>query len=261
MMTCRIGWFSTGRDEAARDLLKTVQTSIEKGELEAGLCFVFSNREPGESRESDLFFELVNCYRIPLVYLSHRRFKAQGGHDWRREYDREVMKELEGYHPQICLLAGYMLIVGGELCQRYSMINLHPAAPGGPVGTWQEVIWKLIEARAVESGVMMHLVTPELDKGPPVTYCTFSLRGEPFDKYWEEIETRSLEEVKLREGERNALFSLIRQQELAREFPLIVATLKAFTEGGVKIDAGKILDAQGKPIKGYDLTQEIEKAI
>jgi phosphoribosylglycinamide formyltransferase-1 len=46
------------------------------------------------------------------------------------------------------------------------MINLHPAAPGGPTGTWQEVIWQLIEGRAVETGVMMHLVTPELDRGP-----------------------------------------------------------------------------------------------
>ncbi|GAH59253.1 unnamed protein product, partial [marine sediment metagenome] len=43
--------------------------------------------------------------------------------------------------------------------QRYNMVNLHPAAPGGPTGTWQEVIWQLIENKAEETGVMMHLVT------------------------------------------------------------------------------------------------------
>ena len=67
------------------------------------------------------------------------------------------------------------------------MINLHPAAPGGPAGTWQEVIWQLIGNEAEETGVMMHMVTPKLDKGPPVAYCTFQIRGEPFDRYWFDV--------------------------------------------------------------------------
>jgi len=71
----------------------------------------------------------------------------------------------------LCVLAGYMLIVGPEMCTRFNMINLHPAAPGGPTGTWQDVIWQLIKQRARETGVMMHLVTPELDRGPVVSYC------------------------------------------------------------------------------------------
>jgi hypothetical protein len=75
------------------------------------------------------------------------------------------------------------------MCLRYNMINLHPAAPGGPAGTWQEVIWQLIRTGAHKTGVMMHLVTPELDRGPVVTYCIFSIRGStPFDGYWQEIE-------------------------------------------------------------------------
>ena len=73
------------------------------------------------------------------------------------------------------------------------MINLHPAAPGGPAGTWQEVIWQLIEGDAMETGVMMHLVTSELDKGPPVTYCTFPIRDTPCDRHWTEIKNQSLE--------------------------------------------------------------------
>ena len=58
------------------------------------------------------------------------------------------MNRLQGFHPDLCVLAGYMLIVGEEMCQRYNMINLHPAAPGGPTGTWQEVIWQLIDSKA-----------------------------------------------------------------------------------------------------------------
>jgi len=257
----KLGWFSTGRDKAARDLFRTVCSGMKEGEIKAEILFVFSNREPGEAKESGLFFKLVQGYRIPLICLSSNKFKQKFGEGWRAEFEKEVMKRLEGFHPDLCVLAGYMLIVGPEMCQRYPMINLHPAAPGGPKGTWQEVIWQLIEAGASETGVMMHLVTPELDEGPPATYCTFSIRGQPFDRYWDEIKGRSIEEVKAREGENNPLFRLIRKHGLAREFPLIVATLKAFSEGRVRIEGGRIVDASGKAIGGYNLTEEIERKI
>ena len=264
----RLGWFSTGRDEAARDLLKAAQDNIKNGEIKAEIEFVFSNREPGESEESDRLFKMVEDYHMPLVCFSYEKFRdSQGEHyrqtgtlpPWRLDYDRQVMARLKGFHPDLCVLAGYMLIVGREMCQRYNMINLHPAAPGGPTGTWQEVIWQLIDSGAEETGVMMHLVTPELDKGPPVTYGTFSIRGEPFDMYWKEIKGRPIAEIK-REGENNRLCQLIRQHGLAREFPLIIATLKAFSQGKVRISPEKqVVDAEGRPIKGYNLTDEIDK--
>ena len=267
----QLGWFSTGRDKAARDLLQAVESGIKLGEIEAEIAFVFSNHEPGESEESDRFFELVKSYKIPLVCSSYRDFKAKIGAEatgpesslprWRLEYDREVMSRLAVFQVDLCILAGYMLIVGREMCQRYNMINLHPAVPGGPAGTWQEVIWQLIEERAEATGAMMHLVTPELDKGPPVTYCTFSIRGEPFDKYWQEIAGYSFEEIKS-EGENSPLFSLIREHELVREFPLIISTIKAFSQGRVRItDNKRVVDFEGKPVNGYNLTDEINKLL
>jgi phosphoribosylglycinamide formyltransferase-1 len=108
---------------------------------------------------------------------------------------------------------------------------------------------------------MMHVVTPELDKGPPATYCTFSLRGEPLDRHWGEMEGRPIESVKSQWGEKAPLFRLIRQYELVREFPLIVATLKAFAEGRIRIELGKIVDAGGRPIDGYDLSAEIDEML
>jgi folate-dependent phosphoribosylglycinamide formyltransferase PurN len=142
------------------------------------------------------------------------------------------------------------------------MINLHPAAPGGPTGTWQEVIWQLIEADAKQTGVMMHLVTPELDKGPLVTYCTFPIRGNPFDKYWDEIKGQTVEAIKREQGEDNRLFQLIRQHGLAREFPLIISTIKTFTQGKIELNSEKqVVDAEGKLIKEYNLTDEINEVV
>jgi len=271
-MMYQLGWFSTGRDKAARDLLEVVCRSIAQGEIKAEPAFVFCNREAGESEESDLFIKQVKDYSIPLITFSYKKFKAKISApakdesdilpSWRLTYDREVIKRLRGFKPDLSVLAGYMLIIGKEMCSKYNMINLHPAAPGGPTGTWQEVIWQLIESNSQETGVMMHLVTPELDRGPAVSYCTFSIKGEPFDKYWQELRGKPVEEIKKTQGENNPLFKLIREHGLIREFPLIVSTIKAFTQGKVKISKDKkIIDATERQIRGYNLTKEIDELV
>ena len=241
-----------------------MQNKIHSGGIKGEISFVFSNREPGEAEQSDLFFELVHSYGIPLVCFSHRNFKTlgqpiplerrglgesearQSQENWRLQYDREIRRRIGEFTPDICVLAGYMLIVGEELCRKYNMINLHPAPPGGPTGSWQEVIRKLIQDKAEKAGAMMHLVTPELDRGPVISYCSFSIRGKPFDQYWQK-------------NDKNTLFRLIRQYELAREFPLIVSTLQALSQGELNVRGNEVIDARGNSIGGYDLSGEIDK--
>jgi len=262
------GWFSTGRDKAARDLLQTACDRL-KGTADAKIEFVFCSRERGESAESDRFIDLVDRLGIPLVTYSYQEFSRnrdgckQGDTlpQWRLEYDRQVMQHLQPFKPNLCLLAGYMLIVGAEMCRHYDMLNLHPAAPGGPAGTWQEVIWQIIAQKAEKMGVMMHLVTPQLDQGPVVTYCTFPIVGGRFDGYWREIQGQSVDKVKRSQGEDNALFRLIRQAGCIRELPLITATMQAFYRGKVMIHDGRVVDDAGQVISGYDLTADIDRLI
>ncbi len=263
------GWFSTGRDQAAHDLLEAANKAIDSHKIKAEIAFVFCNRESGESVDSDKFIRLVKSYDIPVILYSYNAFKASrdnGKHkenlpEWRLEYDRNIMRMLNDYQTDICILAGYMLIVGREMCKKYNMINLHPAAPGGPAGTWQEVIWRLIEDKVKETGVMMHLVTPELDKGPVVTYCTFPIVGNIFDIYWQQLDGQDISKIKKQQGESNRLFRLIRQHGLKRELPLIITTMKAFSEGKIKIDSGRVTDLNGNIIDGYNLTAEINDSL
>ncbi len=267
----QIGWFSTARGKGSQALLRAAQESIERGDIDAEIAFVFLSLDPGEAAETDNFIEQVKGYKIPLIPFSYQKFKAaktttdesaaQGLPQWRLDYDRKVMARLKDFHPDLCVLAGYMLIVGKEMCSKYNMINLHPAAPGGPTGTWREVIWQLIDERASETGVMMHLVTPELDEGPVVTYCTFPIRGEPFDRHWQAIEGKSAAEIKATKGEDSPLFRLIRRHGMARELPLIIATLKAFSQGRARIDKGRVVDRRGVPVDGHDLSVEIDKMV
>jgi phosphoribosylglycinamide formyltransferase-1 len=260
-----LGWFSTGRDEAARQLLTAAYDAIHSGEIHAVIDFVFISRAPGESGESDSFIELVKGYGLPLISCSYQQYKSScdsspssGFPEWRLRYDRKVMSLLEGFKPDLCVLAGYMLIVGPEMCRNFNMINLHPAAPGGPTGTWQEVIWQLIENGAQETGVMMHLVTPELDRGPVVSFCTFSLRDKPFDSCRNPAGKPG---TALENKGRHELFRLIREQGLKREFPLIIRTIKAFSEGRVRIETGEVVDMHGHAITGYNLTREIDRLL
>ncbi len=268
----RLGWFSTGRGEGSKGLLRAVQSAIDSGNLEAKIEFVFCSRERGETEATDQFIRMVEDYGIPLVCLSYQKYRRSRGEktpppgtpmpQWRLDYDNEVMARLEEFQPDLCILAGYLLILGEEMSRRYNIINLHPAAPGGPAGIWQDVIWKLIEIDASETGAMMHLAIPELDEGPVVTYCKFPIKGGTFEEHWHDIRKSSLDEVRATQGEDNPLFRLIRQNGVIREIPLVLSTIKAFSEGRVRINPDReITDAEGRVIDGYDLTAEIDKII
>ena len=188
-----IGWFSTGRGEGSLGLLQTVQDAILRGELDAhGSSSYSATAIPERPRAATASFGRPSDYDIPLVTLSSQGFRrSRGGGPFSRhrlEFDREVMKRLEGYEPDMCVLAGYMLITDTELCNRYTMLNFHPAPPNGPVGTWQDVIWRLIEDSAEEAGGYIHLATEDLDRGPVLAWYSFPIRGKDFDQLWQQVE-------------------------------------------------------------------------
>jgi len=268
----KIGWFSTGRGAGSKALLKATCDAIKTGELNAEIEFVFCSRECGETEPTDQYLDMVKGYGIPLVSFSYQKYRAMRGMPnpdpleplppWRTDYDKEVITRLKNFHPDLVMLAGFMLITSPLMCVKYKILNLHPAAPGGPAGTWQQVIWKLIETKASIQGVKMHVAIPELDMGPTATYCLFPIRGIAFDKLWVEIQRKTVEEIKAEQGVENMLFKAIRAQGAARELPLTVATLKVFSEGKIKITGDRrVVDAAGQFIEGYDLTREIDEKL
>lgn len=266
----RIGWFATGRGEGSRGLLRFVADAIGEGRLDARIEFVFSNREPGEAEGSDAFFELVRSYGLPLVTLSSARYRREHGggpmSQHREGFDREVMNLLQPYRPDVCALAGYMLICSGELCRRYPLLNLHGALPDGPTGTWQSVIWELIASGATLTGSMIHLATEEVDRGPVLSHCELPIVGGRFDDARKALVGQDVERVKREEGEENDLFRLIRSEGYRREPYLLLATLQAVADDRVRVRPGEALDANGNPLAdthaaGFSLTAEIEAAI
>ena len=251
-MPFRFGWFSTGRDEAARQLLQAAWERMQAGFIAGEITFVFCDREHGEAEESDLFLDLAARLGLKTITFSSRRFRPElkeADHDqWRVAYHQGVMERIAAQAYDLLVLAGYMLILSAEMCRRYTMINLHPALPGGPTGTWEEVIEKLIRERAETTGAMMHLVTTELDRGPALTYFSFPIQGNAFAPLWGEAPE-----------EHGPLFQLIRRQGVRREIPLILLTLKALAEGRTRIKKGKIVDGAGNEMQALSLTAEVER--
>jgi folate-dependent phosphoribosylglycinamide formyltransferase PurN len=264
-----IGWLSTGRGEGSRGLLQFVQDRISTGSLNAKIEFVFSNREPGEAEGSDEFFDLVRHHGLPLVTYSSSKFRRSRGGRWadhRDEYHQGVMDRLSRFSSQICVLAGYMLIVSGDMCRAYSLLNLHPALPDGPIGTWQEVIWRLIETRSPQTGAMIHLATEDVDRGPVVSYCTVPIAGPIFSPHWEALHGQDLGRLKETQGESYPLFRLIRRVEYQREPYLLSETLAAVSSARILIGSGTALDQVGRPLAalneaGLCLDPEIGQAM
>jgi len=253
----RIGWFSTGRDEEARRLLEVVLFERMKG-LKVDIAFVFCNREYGESPVTDQFLEFVKAHGLKLLLLSSRNFmpdlRTRDIEAWREEYHRAVWNIIREYKVEFSFLAGYMLIVGRSLIEAHKMLNLHPAIPGGPKGSWQEVIWELISTEADYAGAQIHLVTPELDEGPPVSFCKFSIKTPEFEPLWKalrnDLKEKTLDEIRKTFPEDYPLFKKIRDEEFKREIPLILLTLKKISLEGLKFLKG-----------GIDLSDEVNEYI
>jgi phosphoribosylglycinamide formyltransferase-1 len=272
----RIGWLSTGRDPAARTLLSEVVRRATRDDVDLDIAVVFCDRERGEHPESDAFLDLAAELGLTTVTRSsaaswrgwlERRdemerlpSKAALREAWRTAYHDEVIEILAGHGVDLLVLAGYMLITSPALCARFATLNLHPALPGGPQGTWQQVIWRLLADEARETGAMIHLATAELDRGPVVAYCAFPIAGARYDRSWHAFrrgrDRLGLEGLAAAEGEAQPLFAEIRRQGERREIPLLYQAVRAFAQGRLLVRDGTVVGVDLQP--PLDLTAAVE---
>ena len=276
----RIGLFTSAWDAVAWELVWMVHQAIQAGIIpNAEIAFLLCTRERGESQAGNLMIRNAQQAGLPLITFSSlhfnpglleegRRARQRGDPSilevWREEHDRAIAKLIPS--TDLDMLLGYMWKFSSMMCQTRKIINLHPALPQGPKGTFREVIWELVKSQATETGVMIHFVTEILDRGNPVSFCRFPIRGGAFDSLWQEMEQRlkceSLDEIAKKEGEKNPLFELIRREGVEREPLMVVEAIRSVANGRIRIENGSILDSQGRVLtEGHDLTQEINAVI
>jgi phosphoribosylglycinamide formyltransferase 1 len=264
-VTLHVGWFTT-RGASSRGMYEAVQDAIADGSLDARISFVFSNRDRHDDPVTDSFFERVAADGIPLHAKSSVAYRKAAGGDrsrpdeplpaWREAYDREVSELIAGHRVDVGVLAGYMLIFTAPFVERFPLLNLHPALPTGPIGTWREVIRELIRTNASETGVMVHLAIPAVDLGPVVGYCRYPIDGPAFAAARQTLgDTTNLDDATIEACE---LFTLIREAGVRRESPFLVELLQAFAEGRVTIEDGSVVYQSGRAALPVDITPEVE---
>jgi phosphoribosylglycinamide formyltransferase-1 len=248
----RIGWFSSGRDAAARNLLRAVSEEISQNNLDAKISWIFCNRDLGdtswnsESSERQKFFWLCQDLKIPVTVFSHKRFlpdvRKIGLTDegwmncWRDRYGTSIVSLLSDKPVDVVLMAGYMLVVGKPEIENFNLLNLHPAIPGGPAGTWQDVIHKIIDEQHTTQGAMIHLATEVLDRGAVVAYFEFPITGDAWQPLWASWDPISDTASK----ESHPLFLKIRGEGERREIPLIKKVVKLLSEKIIEVKSGSV---------------------
>ena len=268
-MTLRIGWFTTARGAGSRGMYEAVRSAIDDGSLDAEIAYVFCNRAPGESGETDAFLDDVAARGDEVRTLSSVSFRRSVGGErsrpgeplpaWREEFDARVAALLDDRPIDIGVLAGYMLIFSAPFVVAHPILNLHPALPTGPIGTWREVNRELIRTHAEESGVMVHLAIPEVDEGPVAAFCRYSLRGPEFDPLWGAFPDPSAMSDDELEG--SELFARIRATGVSYEQPFLVAALGAFADGRVRAEGAQLLDTAGVPVDAVDVSDNVERRL
>jgi phosphoribosylglycinamide formyltransferase 1 len=252
----RIAWLTTGRGPGSYGALEYTLRAIDRG-LPVSIAAVFANREPGEAEATDRLIALVRDRGIPLETLSSVRFrKARGGKlskpgeplpEWRLEYDQEVAARLARHDFDLGVMFGYMLIATEPLFARFTFVNDHPALPDGPIGTYEEVIGELMRTGARESGCMLNVVTGDIDRGPIVSSCRYSISGPEMQPLWEEWRAND-DPADFRQA---PLFAAIRALGVKRERPFLVETWRAIAEKRLVVP----------PSEPLDLTAEVERAL
>jgi phosphoribosylglycinamide formyltransferase 1 len=266
----KVGWFTSARGPGSLALLSAACEAIESGRLPVEIAYVFCNRAAGEHEPADRLLDFASRQSLPIITLSSARFRRQAKGEmphtgqplpgWRWDYDRAVWELVRPFGADLAVLAGYQLIAP-ELCERMDLLNLHPAAPGGPIGLWQEVVWQLIAARSRDSGITIFRAIPALDAGPALAYCRYGLRDNQIDPLWDDVDGRDVATLRAGPDEELPLFREIRRRGAEREVPLLISTLAALASGCLRIVDGVPVDAAGNPAPALDLSEEVERQL
>ncbi|MDQ7989765.1 MAG: phosphoribosylglycinamide formyltransferase [Candidatus Dactylopiibacterium sp.] len=122
----------------------------------AAIVAVLSNRPDAAGLAT------AHAQGIATLALDHRDFAD------REVFDAALAERIEGFTPDLVVLAGYMRILSDAFVRRFEgrLLNIHPSLL--PAFPGLHTHRRAIEAGARVAGSSVHFVTPELDVGPIV---------------------------------------------------------------------------------------------
>jgi len=99
---------------------------------------------------------------IATAVVDHKQYES------REAFDAELARVVDGFSPDVVVLAGFMRILTPEFVRRFEgrMLNVHPSLLPAFPGLHTHA--RAIEAGCKLAGATVHFVTAELDHGPIV---------------------------------------------------------------------------------------------
>jgi phosphoribosylglycinamide formyltransferase-1 len=135
--------------------LEAIAESVARGEMEASIAVVISNR--AEARGVELARERgINAVVIPSKGVD------------REAYDRSLIEELQKYQVDLICLAGYMRVLSATFVRQFRnrILNIHPSLL--PAFPGLDAQHQALTYGVKVSGCTVHFVDEYLDAGPVV---------------------------------------------------------------------------------------------
>ncbi|HEX6706716.1 MAG TPA: phosphoribosylglycinamide formyltransferase [Albitalea sp.] len=185
-----------------------VRASVSEG-WNARIAAVVSNR----SDAAGLAFAQERG--IATAVVDHKGF------DGREAFDAELARVVEGFAPDVLVLAGFMRILTPDFVKRFEgrILNVHPSLL--PAFTGLHTHRRAIEAGCKVAGATVHVVTAELDHGPIVIQAV----------------------VPVLPGDTEATLSA---RVLAREHVIYPRAVRWMVEGVLRVQDGVVLHTGGE---------------
>ncbi|TMQ77205.1 Phosphoribosylglycinamide formyltransferase [Candidatus Accumulibacter phosphatis] len=136
--------------------LTSLLNAATSGAIPARIVGVISNRPDA------MGLQTAETHGVPTCVIDHRGFAE------REQFDVAVAAAIDGFTPDLVVLAGFMRILGQAFVRRYEnrLINIHPsllpAFPG--LHTHRRALAEGVRIH----GCTVHFVTPDLDHGPVI---------------------------------------------------------------------------------------------
>lgn len=131
-----------------------MQAIVEAGIPKVEIAAVLSNRADAAG------LAWAAARGIATASLDHKAY------DSREAFDAAMMELIDGYAPDLVVLAGFMRILTPSFCQHYEgrLMNIHPSLL--PSFTGLHTHERALAAGCRVAGCTVHFVTAELDNGP-----------------------------------------------------------------------------------------------
>lgn len=153
----RIAAFASGRGSN----FSAIVDAIESGELKSKAVGVISNNPDSG------VIEFAESKEIPYAVINKNRYPDES------ELNNKILDTLDEWNANFIVLAGYMKKIDLSIVRKFKnrILNIHPAllpSFGGNKMYGLKVHESVLNSGVKYSGVTVHIVTDEYDKGPIV---------------------------------------------------------------------------------------------